>query len=258
MFTGAGDKPVTTSTKGPVTETRRKRGAHDPDLLGGGSAGLTARTRRSHEQPAERATHVSESIPSSREPLVVQEIPAVGASRHASEGDGAHAQQGDGQHLRVHNNNNNSSREDSEVSLEDSVSADSSSVGAGRSKTAANSGATLTQEPLFRLCAPLPFSATRNSSVRAPSLSLSLYPSSLTSPFRAPSPPPSSLSPSPPLSCSLSHSLPLSLPLSLPPSLHRLCVRSGKRERDSYSGTALCLGGEESSRLRGLLRNRCR
>lgn len=48
-------------------------------------------------------THVSEFVPSAREPLIVQKIAAVGASGDASEGDGAHAQQGDAQHLRAHN-----------------------------------------------------------------------------------------------------------------------------------------------------------
>lgn len=52
-------------------------------------------------------THVSEFVPSAREPLIVQKIAAVGASGDASEGDGAHAQQGDAQHLRAHNHNNN-------------------------------------------------------------------------------------------------------------------------------------------------------
>lgn len=53
---------------------------------------------------AEMCTHVSEFVPSPRQPLIVQKIAAVGASRDVSEGDGAHTQQGDAQHLRTHNN----------------------------------------------------------------------------------------------------------------------------------------------------------
>lgn len=49
-------------------------------------------------------THVSEFVPSPRQPLIVQKIAAVGASGDVSEGDGAHTQQGDAQHLRTHNN----------------------------------------------------------------------------------------------------------------------------------------------------------
>ena len=49
-------------------------------------------------------TYISEFIPSSGEPLIIQKIAAVGASGDVSEGDGAHTQQGDAQHLRKHNN----------------------------------------------------------------------------------------------------------------------------------------------------------
>lgn len=64
---------------------------------------------------SQNATYISEFVPSSREPLIVQEITAVEATGGASEGDGAHAQQGDAHHLRVHNN--------TEIRLEDSAHA---------------------------------------------------------------------------------------------------------------------------------------
>lgn len=126
-------------------------------------------------------TYISEFIPSPREPLIIQKIAAVGASGDVSKGDGAHTQQGDARHLRVHNNNNNTERED--IRLEDTAFATkkkntTASVKSARSADHPHCGGVFLL-PCRISCTPdclcsLPLSVTGNSS------SLSLPPRSLS------------------------------------------------------------------------------
>lgn len=85
----------------PVTRRSNttKRGAHDHNPMRvsigekGGVNDIIIQARN--------ITYVSKFIPSPSEPLIVQKIAAVRASRDVSKCDGAHTQQGDAQHLRT-------------------------------------------------------------------------------------------------------------------------------------------------------------
>ena len=148
-------------------------------------------------QEPKMCTHVSEFVPSPRQPLIVQKIAAVGASGdRVSEGDGAHTQQGGAQHLRTHNN---SGERGHRIRLRDTAIA---SENHGRLSPASHRADGRGASPLNRkmfgffflvfccccCCSPLPcginrspdcmcslpFSVTSNSSPLSLSLSLSL------------------------------------------------------------------------------------
>ena len=171
-------------------------------------------------QEPKMCTHVSEFVPSPRQPLIVQKIAAVGASGdRVSEGDGAHTQQGGAQHLRTHNN---SGERGHRIRLRDTAIA---SENHGRLSPASHRADGRGASPLNRkmfgfffflvfccccCCSPLPCGINRS-----PDCMCSL-PFSVTS-----------------------NSSPLSLSLSLSLSPHWLSVRSGKRERAWHRARAL-------------------